>query len=390
VRVARHVEPGAARSLALATVSITLGAIPVFLLGALAVFIREELGFSEALLGLLASAYYASSTLMSIPGGRLTERVGGRKGIAAGAALTAVSMFGIAAFGRSWAVLLLFMIVAGSANGFAMPASNLVVARDVPLRRQGVAFGLKQSSGPFATLVAGTSVPVIGLTVGWRWAFVMVGAIALPLMLAGRGPQAATARVDRTDGDVATAALVILAAGAALAVVGGSSIAAFYVESVVAAGISPGVAGTLLAIGSIAGIAGRVGWGWVGGRWHAGHVPLLTALAGVGAIGYLLLGHASSLGTVVVATIVVFTTGWGWPGLFNFAVVVRSAAAPAVATGIVATGMYAGGIAGPSIFGLLVERGGYSLAWSFVAAMSSASAMLLLRGGRKLEAHNAN
>jgi predicted MFS family arabinose efflux permease len=187
---------------------------------------------------------------------------------------------------------------------------------------------------------------------------------------------------------VATSALVVLAAGAALAVVGGSSIAAFYVESVVAAGISPAVAGTLLAVGSVAGIAGRVGWGWVGGRWHAGHFPLLTTLAGVGAIGYLLLGHAASLGPVAVATIVVFMTGWGWPGLFNFAVIVRSATAPAVATGIVATGMYAGGIAGPFLFGLLVERGGYSLAWSFVAAMSSASAMLLFRGGRKLESHH--
>ena len=394
MRATRPVEPGARRdrrrrALALATLSITLGAVPVFLLGALAVFIRVELGFSEALLGLLASAYYASSTVMSVPGGRLTERVGGRKGIATGAALTAVSMFGIALLGRSWLALLLFMIVAGSANGFAMPASNLVVARDVPLRRQGVAFGLKQSSGPFATLVSGTSVPVIGLTVGWRWAFVMVGAIAVPLMFTGRGSQLAKPPERRARGDVATAALVVLAAGAALAVVGGSSIAAFYVESVVAADISPGVAGTLLAIGSVAGIAGRIGWGWVGDRWHAAHFPLLTTLAGVGAIAYLLLGNAPNLGVIVVATIVVFTTGWGWPGLFNFAVVVRSAAAPAAATGIVATGMYAGGIAGPFLFGLLVERGGYSLAWSFVAAMSSVSAMLLFRGGRKLESHNA-
>ena len=388
MRVPRSVEPGATRALALATLSITLGAVPVFLLGALAVFIRDELGFSEALLGLLASAYYASSTLTSVPGGRLTERVGGRKGIATGAALTAMSMFGIATLGRSWAALLFFMIVAGAANGFAMPASNLVVARDVPLRRQGVAFGLKQSSGPLATLVAGTSVPVIGLTVGWRWAFVIVGAVAVPMMLSGRGARLAAPPLRRVRGDVATAALVVLAAGAALAVVGGSSIAAFYVESVVAAGISPAVAGTLLAVGSVAGIAGRVGWGWVGGRWHAGHFPLLTALAGVGAIGYLLLGHAPSLGPIAIATIVVFTTGWGWPGLFNFAVVVRSAAAPAVATGIVATGMYAGGIAGPFLFGLLVEQGGYSLAWSFVAVMSAASALLLFRGGRKLESRN--
>ncbi len=389
MRVDSPVESGASRALALATLSITLGAIPVFLLGALAVFIRAELGFSEALLGLLASAYYASSTVMSVPGGRLTERVGGRKGVAAGAALTAVSMFGIAAFGRSWGALLILMIVAGSANGFAMPASNLVVARDVPLRRQGVAFGLKQSSGPFATLLAGTSVPAIGLTVGWRWAFVMVGAIALPLMLSGRGAKAVPPPVRRSGGVVATAPLMVLAAGAACAVVGGSSIAAFYVESVVAAGISPGVAGTLLAIGSVAGIAGRIGWGWVGGRWHAGHFPLLTGLAGVGAVAYFLLGRAPSLWPVAVATIVVFITGWGWPGLFNFAVVVRSPTAPAVATGIVATGMYAGGIAGPFLFGLLVERGGYSLAWSFVAAMSSVSAMLLHMGGRKLESHNA-
>ena len=358
-------ETGAARALAIATLSISLGAVPVFLLGALAVFIRAELGFSEAVLGLLASAYYASSTFMSVPGGRITERLGGMRGVAVAATMTAVSMFGIAALGRSWGALLGFMVIAGAANGFALPATNLVLARRVPARHQGVAFGLKQSSGPFATLLAGSSVPAIGLTIGWRWAFVLVGVIALPLMMSGRRQQDASAVRPAHRGLVATGPLMVLAVGAA--------------------GVEPGVAGTLLAFGSLVGIVGRIGWGWVGGRWYASHVPLLTALLITGAIGYFWLARASGLTSIALATLVTFTTGWGWPALFNFAVVVRSAAAPAVATGIVATGLYAGGIVGPVVFGLLVEAGGYSLAWSFVALSSVVSGAMFYLGGRMLE-----
>jgi MFS family permease len=135
-------------TLATATASLTLGALPVFLLGALAVFIRQELHFGESRLGAAASLYYLSSAVMAIPGGWLAERLGARRAMAVAATGTTVAMVGAAALATSWWRLVACMVLAGIANGTALPATNLALVRGIPSARQGVAFGLKQSSAP--------------------------------------------------------------------------------------------------------------------------------------------------------------------------------------------------------------------------------------------------
>lgn len=179
--------------------------------------------------------------------------------------------------------------------------------------------------------------------------------------------------------------MIVLAFGAAAAVIGASSIATFYLESVVAASVTPALAGTLLAVESVAEIEGRVGWGRVGGRWHKSNFPLLAALLVTGAVGYAWLVTAS----IAPATIVTFPTGRGRLALFNVAIVIRSVATPAFATGTVATGLYGGGIVGPTVYGFLVHGGDYSLAWSFVALAAPVSTAMFYIGGRMLEARVA-
>jgi hypothetical protein len=112
---------------------------------------------------------------------------------------------------------------------------------------------------------------------------------------------------------------------------------------------------------------------------------MLGLIMSLGAVGYVLLGQVRGVGTLGVATVVTFMSGWAWPGLFNFAVVVRSSAAPGVATGIVGTGLYSGGIIGPLLFGWIVESASYQTAWSVVAAASFTAAGVMYVGGRKLE-----
>lgn len=371
--------------LAVSTTSIALGALPVFLLGALAVFIRDELGFSETRLGLAASAYYVASALSSVPGGRFCEAIGGRRAVASSAVLGGASMLAIALFARSYGALLALMVTAGIANGAALPASNLVMTQRIPVRLQGAAFGVKQSSGPISTLLAGASVPLLGLTVGWRWAFLLAAVATLPLILWGRrGPRRRSGPAGSRAG-VPVGPLVVLAAAAATAVVGGASVAAFYVESAVAAGIGPGPAGTILALSSVTGIGCRILWGAMGDRSPRLHVPLLTGLMAVGAACFVLMGRVTSPAALLAVTILAFGSGWGWPALFNYAIVSRTPSAPGLATGIAGTGLYAGGIVGPLLFGAVVEALGYSAAWLCVAASAACSSLLMHIGGRWLE-----
>ncbi len=374
-----------AAALLATTLSITLGALPVFLVGALAVFIRPELGFSEARLGALATIYYLASAGLTWFGGKLAERLGGPRAMAVAASMSLMSSAGIGLFAKSWTALAAFLAIAGAANALAFPASNLALARGVPFRRQGVAFGVKQSSALYATLLSGAAVPLIGATIGWRWAFALAAVATLPVIAGYRITQnvAHHERVD--DVHVERGPVWLLSGGAFFAVYATASLGAFYVESAVAGGVSASTAGYLLAMGSVMGVAGRIGWGWVGDIRRDLHFVIVPSLLAAGAVAFALIGAVRSTSALVVATVLVFGAGWAWPSLLNFGVIARSPRGPATASGILGTGQFGGGILGPLTFGLIVERSGYQSAWTAAAVALGMAAVLTFTGGRWLE-----
>ena len=142
---ARWRSTSPAAILATATLSITLGAVPIFLVGANAIFIRNEFGFGETALGAAASLYYVGAAGFSVPGGKLTERIGASRAMGLSALLSLISVAGIGALAHQWWSLSVFLIVGGASNGLAFPSSALALSQGIPVRRQGVAFGIKQS-----------------------------------------------------------------------------------------------------------------------------------------------------------------------------------------------------------------------------------------------------
>jgi MFS family permease len=367
------------------TLSIILGALPIFTTGAMAVFIRPELGFGETALGALATLYYLASAGMSLPGGRLAQRLGGPRAMAIGAVLSMFASVGIAVIADRWAWMAVFLVVAGIGNGIAFPASNLALTRGFPLRRQGVGFAIKQSAGPYATMLAGAAVPLLGLTVGWRWAFVAAAVAALPI-IAGWNIHQPAGRFSRgSRSDVPGKAVWILSLSAFFAVNASASLGAFYVESAVSHGIEPGIAGTFLSIGSGLGILIRIGYGAIADKHPPIHFSMLTVMMGVGGLAFVLMGIEWSAVALFFVTILVFGTGWAWPSLLNFAVVQRVPKAPGIASGILGAGQYGGGILGPLTFGLLVERVSYRAAWSTAGVRVALAAVCVFIGGRALE-----
>jgi MFS family permease len=82
----------------------------------------------------------------------------------------------------------------------------------------------------------------------------------------------------------------------------------------------------------------------------------------------------------VGATLVAFLGGWGYQGLVLLATARTNPASPAAALAIVRIGPNAGAVIGPLIFGAIVERAGYGVAWGFAAAASLGAALLVLVG----------
>ena len=104
-------------------------------------------------------------------------------------------------------------------------------------------------------------------------------------------------------------------------------------------------------------------------------------LLAAGSAGFALMA-SDTAALFVFGALVAFTLGWGWPGLFNLAVVDSNRETPGSATGVSQTGIYVGAAAGPAAFGALASGAGYGTAWLLVALTTLLSAVVLWRAGR--------
>ncbi len=363
----------------------TAGVLPAFLAGGLSVQITSELGFGAAYLGLAVAIFFASAALASVVMGRFVERVGSHMGMRLAAATSALSLLGVALLARSWTGLALCLVLGGLANAMAHPSANLSLAREVPENRQGLSFGIKQASIPTATLLAGLAVPTIAATLGWRWAFVggAVLAVAISLAVPREDPVPAPKPKGERNGDARFGALALLALGIGLGSTAATPLGAFLVGSSVESGIRVGTAGLLLALGSAVSILIRIVFGYLADGMSGGRLRLVAGMLAVGILGFALLSTGAPW-AIVVGTLLAFGAGWGWPGLFNFAVVHSSPGAPAAATGITQTGASGGAALGPLIFGFVVEATSYSTAWMVCGGISLAALVAILVGRRML------
>jgi MFS family permease len=379
--------PGFARASVGAVTTTVAVVVPVFLVGGLAVQITDELRFSPAGLGLAVSVYFGVSALASVPAGRLVGRYGPASTARAGIALAAASLLAVATLAHSFTGLVAILAAGAAANAVGQLAANLALAEQVPAARQGLSFGIKQSAIPVSTLLSGAAVPAVALTLGWRWAFVAGAGLALAaLPLVTPDGRTRARRQHRRDGGRATVPLAVVGVAATLAAAAANALGTFLVDSAVTRGLAPGLAGLTLTLGGAVCVAGRLGAGWLADRRSGGHVGVLSAMLVVGAAGLALLALPAPA-ALVAGVLLGFGLGWAWPGLLNYAVVQLNPAAPAAATSITQTGVYAGGCAGPLVFGPLATHAGYPAAWLAAAAGMLLAAALMLVAGRMLRSH---
>jgi MFS family permease len=380
-------DAGAVRAAAGAITVTTASVLPVFLTGALAVQLGDELGFDPAGLGLVVALYFGVSALCSLPVGRLVERWGGSVTSRIAVLGVAVVMLLMALFARSYASLVAILLCGAWCNVMGQLASNLTLARSVPAHRLGLSFGVKQSAIPLATLLAGAAVPAVALTVGWRWAYVIGSGLALLALLgAPRSGEPYVRTPKPPPGERATLALAVLGAGSGLGAGAANALGIFLVTAAVDRGIAPGTAGLVLTFGSVVGFAGRLLHGWLADRRNGGHVAFVAGSMALGAAGLALLAVPGTP-ALAVGTILGFGLGWSWPGLMQFAVVRLNPSAPAAASAIVQTGVYAGGFGGPILFGFVAARTSFDTAWLTAAATMVAAALLVVVGRHLLVAH---
>ena len=361
-------EPVAAtRAVAAATAALAVGAVPLFLVGALAGSLEEALGFGPGGTGAALAVFFVVGGLSAVPAGWVTERIGAPAAMRAGVAISGSSGLAIAVVVGSWLELAIALGVAGIAIAFVDTGASGWFAAAVPDDRHGAAFGVKEASVPAASLLAGLSIPLLADRLGWESAF-LLGALLAPVVwfvVPSSSAPVAPAPVGE-GGRPRYGALVVFAAGIAFGTASATAAATFLVPAFEDAGWSAADAGILLSVASVAAIAGRLVLGWLSDR-RAGLVwALLVATmttGGAAAIG-LALADGGALGTA--AAVLVLGGGWAWTGLAFLAMLQVTRDAPAVGAGIVLAGLSLGGAAGPATFGAL-SVGSTATAWAAVA-----------------------
>ncbi len=383
-RAGGHRVPPVVWTLLGASAMTTLGTLPVFLLSSQSVYVREELEFGETGFGIAVSAFFAAAAASALLGGGLADRLGRRTSTVVAGLMATAGGIGVAAGARSWPVLVALMVLLGVTNALCQVTANLTLARAVPPHRRGLGFGVKQSAIPLAIMLGGLAVPTVGAVVGWRWTFALSGTAGLVVVVAGlRLPRVTAGGAGASAGDdrPSLPALLITMGAITLASAAANSLGSFVAAWGFHVGLTPSEAGILMATGSGLNIAVRVLAGHLADRRHGRNLPVVAAQMLVGAASLAVLSIPSPV-AVVPAGLVAFALGWSWPGLLLYAVVRVGREAPGAASGIVEAGAFAGGAAGPALFGLLVEATSYETAWRVAAVAFLVAALLVLLARR--------
>jgi len=380
------VKRGSAAILISALALVTAATLPVFLTGALAVSLHRSLGYSPRLVGFLVGVFFSCAIPGSILSGWFVDKLGASATVRGGGLIGCAAMALIGLAGRTPLTFGILLGVAGLADGAVQPAVNHVLSAKFPPARQGFAFGLKQSGIPASTFLAGLAVPVIALTIGWQWAYGAGALFALVAVATSPVKQKRMAQTRSPGGrGLPYGSLIVLALGMGCGAAAANGLGAFFISSSVRDGFSVATAGYLAALGSASSLFARILGGWLADRRSSLHFSVVAAMLGGGVIAYL--GLASGEKAVVIpAAIFAYGLGWGWNGVFNFAVAKLFPHETARATGVTQAGAFLGGVVGPAGFGLIAAQDGFGTAWVACAAVALVAVVLVVLGDVNIQA----
>ncbi len=350
-----------AATLVLLPAAMAAGTVLYALLSVLAPFIIRDLGISRAELGWIVAVFAAVSALISPRVGRITDRIGARRGMLAVFATTAAG-FGLMALAPGLAAMAGAAVVISIGQALANPATNKMIAQEVTPGRQGIITGIKQSGVQAGAFVAGVAFPALAVAYGWRSVPMLVAAvIALAYVLAW-------ATLPERDAGHASRGPVLeglppsawwVAAYAFFMGAGGSPIFSFLpLYGVEAVGVSEQLAGFVVGFSALLGVAARIAWSVAADRrgeyaWPMVWLSGMAMVAGVATVA------AQDLGVWMywVAALLGYVSISAWNSVAMLSIIVEAGSRGAGrASGIVLLGFLLGLAVAPPIFGWSVDR----------------------------------
>ncbi|MDJ0389504.1 MFS transporter [Roseomonas sp. E05] len=345
--------------------------------------LRERMGVGFVELGLALTVFNIVSAVTQAPMGFLADRVGHRRVLMAGLCLGGLAFISLS-FAGTYAWLLVAAALAGLANSVYHPADYALLSAGIDESRIGRAFSVHTFAGFLGGAIAPAVMLGVAATAGLAPALVLAGALgplaALPLLLdrSAAPKQAGPVPLPRPGKQPAGAATALSVLSPAIL-----SLTAFYVllslsnggiqNFAVAAfvsgyGLELATANAALTAFLAASAFGVLAGGFVADRTRR-HGEVTGLAFGMTAALVLLVALFDMPNAVLILTMGVagFLSGAITP---SRDMMVRAASPPGMAGrvfGIVSTGFNIGGVAGPVLFGWILDHG--APRWVFGASV---------------------
>src|ERR1700681_577260 len=145
-------------------------------LGVLKTTLQHDFGWNEVQYGHLVSYFQIAYAAGMVLVGRLIDRFGTRAGYALAMAFWSVASMAHAAAG-SFASFAAARFALGFGEAGVFPASIKCVAEWFPKKERALATGVFNAGTNIGAIVTPLIVPWIAVHLGWRWAFLLTGAV---------------------------------------------------------------------------------------------------------------------------------------------------------------------------------------------------------------------
>ena len=147
-------------------------------LGYLEKYLEGIFHFDSVQYSYMTTAFQIAYAIGLVTAGWLTDRLGTRKGFALAIGLWSLAAMTPGAATGVWTFCFaMFFLGLGEAANF--PACNKTVAEWFPKKERALAFGIFNSGANVGNIAVPMVVPALVFAVGWRGAFVAVGALGL-------------------------------------------------------------------------------------------------------------------------------------------------------------------------------------------------------------------
>lgn len=140
--------------------------------------LKTTFALSNEDFGMIAAAFGVGYLVMTVAGGVIVDHFGARRVWSIFAIFWSLSC-GAMGLAMGFGSLIFFRILLGITEGPSFPALNRVTADWLPVTERARALAISLAAVPFASVIGAPLVSHLVVILGWRWMFIMLGALGV-------------------------------------------------------------------------------------------------------------------------------------------------------------------------------------------------------------------